>query len=158
MITSIEELRHFDGAGISEFPPGFDEAVELVQFQRLVEALEERFNCRCESEAGFPQIQDASLFGWITAPADATVSGRGVHFKVSNFGRLVVVLTDDEKDPGGDNDTEDVATAVEIAEAVGYRPVQPDLLDERYDGNLGTAAKLYEKWPPSWFTRFFDWL
>ena len=158
MITSLQELRKFDGLGLAEHPPGFDEDAERGRFDQLTQQLEERFECTCEREAGFPYIQDASFLGWIAVPQATTPSGRGIYITVSNFGGLIVVLANDERDPSGANDTAEIVEAVEIAEALGYLPVLPSLLTATYDGNLGGAAYLYPDKRPTWWIRFFSWI
>jgi len=158
MITSLHELCQFNGLGLAEQPPGFDEETERRRFDQLVQRLEERFDCTCEHEAGFPHIQDATFFGWISVPQDATPSERGIYITVSNFASLIVVLANDERDPGGDTDTAEIMEAVQISAELGYRPVLTKLLTETYDGNLGGAAYLYPDKRPTWWTRFFDWI
>jgi hypothetical protein len=155
-------LRRLDEPAHLEHPAGFDDAVEQRRFRRLAAELERRFGCVCDVEAG-RQIQDASFLGELRIPPTATAGRVGIFVRVSNFGGLALFGADR---PGvwDDADTLELITGadrdavLEALAALDYVPLLEDVLSAAYDGGSDALRAAYRSYPPTWFTRYFDYL
>jgi hypothetical protein len=154
-------LRELDDPVNVERPAEFDASALLDRFTKLAERLDRDFSCRCKVDA-WPNVQDASFYGTVIVPADASLSGSDIWVRVSNFGGLAVyglgfgAWDEDETrvllDP---RDGERVVTALQH---LGYYIVPEAILRRTYDGANDSFRDLYATHPPDWFTRFFDWV
>lgn len=154
MLTALDDPTHL------EFPVDFNEAMARTEFQNLVQALEEKFVCRCVVDG---DIEDASFLGSIEVPASATESGVSLVLRISNFGRLIVCapeafgsFTDDEAD--GLVQGRDASRIRGILRDIEYRLVPEEPLRKVYDGHSRLRSHYPPRCPPSWFIRFFDYL
>ena len=153
-------LRDLDDPDHMEFPRDYDHAEARAGFDRLAARLDERFRCTCSVDRG---VQDASHHGTIIIPATATAGGEHITVTVSNFGGLVAVTLGN---PGSyDEDEEDLLfesvdrrRIYDELEALGCIAVSEHLLRRRYDGAGDLAAYYPRQHPPTWWTRFFDYL
>ncbi|MFJ8663523.1 hypothetical protein [Streptomyces sp. NPDC093795] len=117
-----------------ERPADFDLDTSRECFARLVGALKERFGPSCSSGLG----QDASFYGVINVPADATGLGRSMCVAMSNFGSYFVtaeVVVGEGVPRGEAGLTEEFVTWLDgVCTAVGCTFVPSELLWEPYDG------------------------
>ncbi|WP_051744945.1 hypothetical protein [Streptomyces yerevanensis] len=132
-------LEHDDPRHL-ERPADFDRETSRNCFARLVSALEERFGPSCSSGLG----QDASFYGVITVPADATGLGRPLWVLMSNFGSYFVTA---EVVVGVGAPSEEACPPEEfvtwldgVCTAMGCTFVPTELLRELYDGPSVLAA------------------
>jgi hypothetical protein len=161
-----ELLRSVDEATHAEWPPDFDERQARAKFMRLVEATVREYGTSVRYEAGFPLIQDASFFGDLTIPAEATRSGVEIEIRTSNFGELATVtladrdLWDDPTAVSALLDEDDLRTVERLLSESGYEYVPLPLLRREYDGANHALKELYaaEGRRLSWWERYFDWL
>uniref|UniRef100_UPI003D719CC1 hypothetical protein n=2 Tax=unclassified Streptomyces TaxID=2593676 RepID=UPI003D719CC1 len=126
-------LEHDDPHDL-ERPADFDLDTSRECFARLVSALRERFGPSCSGGLA----QDASFYGVIDVPADATGPGRPMRFVMSNFGDYFVTadVVVGEGVPSGDAGlTEELVTWLDgVCTAAGCTFVPAELLREPYDG------------------------
>ncbi|ORT53760.1 hypothetical protein [Streptomyces sp. CB03238] len=126
-------LEHDDPHHL-ERPADFDLATSRECFARLVSALKERFGPSCSRGLA----QDASFYGVIDVPADATGLGRPIRVVMSNFGSYFVTadVVVGEGVPSGEAGlTEEFVTWLDgVCTAAGCTFVPADLLREPYDG------------------------
>ncbi|MEV4940709.1 hypothetical protein [Streptomyces zaomyceticus] len=126
-------LEHDDPRHL-ERPANFDLDTSRECFARLVSALEERFGPSCASGLA----QDASFYGAIDVPADATGFGRPLRAAMSNFGSYYVTarVVADEGAPSGEAalTQEFVTWFDDVCQAAGCTFVPAELLREPYDG------------------------
>ncbi|WP_067812907.1 hypothetical protein [Actinomadura kijaniata] len=155
-----ELLHELDDPDHMEFPAIYDHTEVRARFNKVVAKLDTAFGCRCHVDRN---IQDASFHGDIGVPATHTAGGERITIRISNFGNLAVYspenirsYTDAEKRqllPAEDLDRiEDTLTGLD------YRVVPEDLLNTRYNGRSDLANYYPSDQPPTWFTRFFDYL
>ncbi|MEU1087544.1 hypothetical protein ABZ401_12055 [Streptomyces sp. NPDC005892] len=161
-----------------ERPADFDRKTSENRFSRLVHAFEERFGPSCSGGLG----QDASFYGVIDVPADATGLGRPLNSAMSNFGGYFVTaqVVTDEGFPGGEEGlTGEHATWLDgVCTAMGCTLVPAPLLREPYDGpspllaagDVALAAVLVaageaeedegdeDLGKPIWHDRYFDYM
>ena len=127
-------LLEYDGPRHLERPEAFDPNAARECFARLVSVLEERFGPSCTGGLA----QDASFYGVIDVPADATGLGRPLRVAMSNFGAYFVTARGvvDESAPGSEAAlTQEFVTWLDgVCTAVGCTFVPAELLRERYDG------------------------
>ncbi|MGW2303855.1 hypothetical protein [Streptomyces sp. NPDC001809] len=132
-------LEHDDPRHL-ERPAHFDLDTSRECFAWLVSALEERFGPPCTSGLA----QDASFYGVIDVPADATGLGRPLRTAMSNFGTYFVTarLVVDERAPSSETAlTQELGTWLDdICTATGCTFVPAELLRERYDGPSSLEA------------------
>ncbi|MFF8574052.1 hypothetical protein ACF07F_15700 [Streptomyces sp. NPDC015237] len=126
-------LEHDDPRHL-ERPADFDLDSSRECFARLVSALKERFGPSCSSGLA----QDASFYGVINVPADATGLGRPMRAVMSNFGSYFVTaeVVVGEGVPSGDAGlTQEFVTWLDgVCTAAGCTFVPADVLREPYDG------------------------
>ncbi|MFJ8133327.1 hypothetical protein [Streptomyces hydrogenans] len=126
-------LEHDDPRHL-ERPEAFDPDTARECFAWLVSALEERFGPSCTSGLA----QDASFYGVIDVPADATGLDRPLRAALSNFGTYFVTARGvvDESAPGSEAalTQELVMWLDDVCTAAGCTFVPAELLRERYDG------------------------
>ncbi|MFE9847656.1 hypothetical protein ACFYPN_02415 [Streptomyces sp. NPDC005576] len=161
-----------------ERPADFDRKTSENCFTRLVHAFQERFGPSCSSGRG----QDASFYGVIDVPADATRIDRSLNATMSNFGGFFVTarVGTDEGLPGVEESlTEEYATWLDgVCTAIGCTFVPVELLREPYDGPspllaAGDAALAEvlvaageaegeegdeDMGKTSWYDRYFDYV
>ncbi|MEU6227973.1 hypothetical protein [Streptomyces sp. NPDC047042] len=152
-------LRQLDDPEHLEFPRGYDHAATRALFEQLASRLGRRFQCACSVDRG---VEDASHHGTIVIPHGSTVSGEHITVTVSNFGNLAAVTlgTPGSYDEGEDNILFEKADQQRIddeLEALGYISVSEHLLWTPYDG-VSELGPQCSKYPPRWWTRFFDYL
>ncbi|MGI5196199.1 hypothetical protein ACQEVY_21515 [Streptomyces sp. CA-288835] len=126
-------LREFDDPQHLERPRDFDLKASAHRFAQLTHALTERFGPSCESGLS----QDASYYGVIDVPADATGLGRPLWVLLSNFGSFVTTGTGDDWGVPSAKEglTEEFVTWLDgICTAQGLTFVPIELLLEPYDG------------------------
>ncbi|MFF6837122.1 hypothetical protein ACFY84_35915 [Streptomyces sp. NPDC012438] len=134
----LNQIRRFllehDDPGHLERPADFDLNTSRESFARLVSALEERFGPSCTSGLA----QDASFYGVIDVPADASGLGRPLRAAMSNFGTYFITarVVVDEAAPSSETAlTQELVTWFDdICTAAGCTFVPTELLRERYDG------------------------
>jgi hypothetical protein len=131
---------------------------------RLVQAIVNEFGASVKYEAGFPLIQDASFFGDLTVPPEATRAGVAIGVRTSNFDELATIYIADPDlwdETGGAKASIDAADqrALEavLAEA-GYEYVPRAPLLAKYDGVNQPLKELHGNRDLTWWTRYFDWL
>ncbi|MFF8575550.1 hypothetical protein ACF06L_30465 [Streptomyces sp. NPDC015408] len=126
-------LEHDDPRHL-ERPADFDLDSSRECFARLVSALKERFGPSCSSGLA----QDASFYGVINVPADATGLGRPMRAVMSNFGSYFVTaeVVAGEGVPSSEAAlTQEFVTWLDsVCTAAGCTFVPADLLREPYDG------------------------
>ncbi|NEB00336.1 hypothetical protein [Streptomyces sp. SID13726] len=153
-------LRELDDPDHMEFPRGYDHTATRARFDRLAAGLDRCFRCACSVDRG---VQDASHHGTILVPAAATDSGDHISVTVSNFGDLVAVTLGNPGSYGEEEEdlllerTDRQRLDAELG-ALGYVTVSEHLLRARYDGVSRLAASYPAAYPPTWWTRFFDYL
>jgi hypothetical protein len=132
-------LEHDDPRHL-ERPADFDLETSRICFARLVSALEERFGPSCSSGLG----QDASFYGVIEVPADATGLGWPLRVAMSNFGGYFVtarVVVDEGVTSVEVGLTEEFVPWLDgVCAALGCTFVPAELLRESYDGPSVLAA------------------
>ncbi|MEV7924693.1 hypothetical protein [Kitasatospora sp. NPDC088779] len=153
-------LRDLDDPDHMEFPQNYDHAATRARFDQLAARLNQRFQCTCSVDRG---VQDASHHGTIVIPTTATASGDHIAIRVSNFGALVTVTLGnpgsyDEEEENLLFETADRRRIKDEVEALGYIAVSEHLLWTRYNGTSNLAAYYPPEHPPTWWTRFFDYL
>ncbi|MFI0220411.1 hypothetical protein [Streptomyces lydicus] len=117
--------------------------------------MQQQFQCTCTVDR---YVQDASHHGTLSIPDTATDSGVHITVTVSNFGNLTAVTLgnpgsydeDEERELFQATDRHRVANELE---ALGYVAISEHLLWTRYDGVSDLVS-----YPPTWWTRFFDYL
>ncbi|MCP5070069.1 MAG: hypothetical protein GY946_26160 [bacterium] len=142
-----------------ERPSDFDSQATEKRFAEMVTRLEHNFRTTCRVDAGV-RVQDASHYGQVVVPAEATSSGADLFVRASNFGSMAVygieapgVYLDEERDALLDRaDRERIEQALLDS---NFRIVPEAVLWERYDGR---SKWLHREPQTSWFTRFFDYL
>ncbi len=126
-------LLAYDDPQHLERPADFDLDTSRECFARLVSALEKRFGPSHSALA-----QDASFYGVIDVPANATGLGRPLHVVMSNFGSYFVTVdvVNGEGVPHGEaSRTEEFVTWFDgVCAAAGCTFVPDELLREPYDG------------------------
>ncbi|ANZ15274.1 hypothetical protein O1L44_04815 [Streptomyces noursei] len=157
-----ELLRALDDPDHMEFPRGYDHTAARARFDHLATRLDQRFQCTCTVDRG---VQDASHHGTIVIPDAATASGEHIIVTISNFGNLATLALGspgshdeeeaEEREPCRNTDRHRVA---EELEALGYIPISEHLLGTRYDGVSDLVSYYPPEHPPTWRTRFFDYL
>jgi hypothetical protein len=131
---------------------------------RLVQAIVEEFGASVTYEAGFPLIQDASFFGDLTVPAEATRGGVAIGVRTSNFDELATTYVADPDlwDETGSAESSIDAADQRALEAVlaeaGYEYVPRAALLAKYDGANRPLKELHGNGDLTWWTRNFDWL
>ncbi|WP_267246123.1 hypothetical protein [Streptomyces sp. PR69] len=155
-------LRELDDPDHLEFPRGYNHTASRARFNQLAHRLNLRFDCICTVDRG---VQDASHHGTIVIPDAATVSVEHITVTVSNFGSLAAVSLGNP----GSYDEEEEREFFQSADryridaelkALGYVAISPHLLWTRYDGvsQLASSCPRPPEHPPTWWTRFFDYL
>ncbi|WP_244291392.1 hypothetical protein [Streptomyces subrutilus] len=126
-------LKHDDPHHL-ERPADFNLDTSRECFARLVSALKERFGPSCPSGLA----QDASFYGVINIPADASGVGSPMRVEMSNFGSYFVTaeVVAGEWVPSGEASlTEEFVTWLDgLCTAAGCTLVPAELLREPYDG------------------------
>ncbi|MFD0141515.1 MULTISPECIES: hypothetical protein [unclassified Streptomyces] len=126
-------LEHDDPRHL-ERPADFDLDASRDCFARLASSLTERFGHSCSMGLA----QDASFYGVIHVPVDATGLAQSMSVAMSNFGRHFVTahLVAGERVPSGEAGlTEELVTWLDgICTAAGCTFVPAELLREPYDG------------------------
>ncbi|MFI8372099.1 hypothetical protein [Streptomyces sp. NPDC085466] len=127
-------LEHDDPRHL-ERPADFDLDTSRDCFARLVSAVRERFGVSCAGRLA----QDASFYGFIDVPADAT-GGLGLPLRVlmSNFGRYFATafaVTGEGTSGGEEGLTGEFVTWFDsVCTAAGGTFVPAEVLREPYDG------------------------
>ena len=150
-------LRELDDPDHLERPADFDRAATAERFEMLVERLERVFRCRCTAD---PDEQDASFWGTVRVPAEATRTGAQLVVCVSNFGSLVTVSVEnpgayDAEETAVLLDPEDEARVEGALDHLGYVVVPEQELWRDYDGPSEFIVGAGHG--GTWWTRFFDW-
>jgi hypothetical protein len=122
--------------------------------------LDQRFHCTCTVDRN---VQDASHHGTIIIPATATASAEHITITISNFGNLAAVTLgnpgtyseEEERNLFQDNDRRHIEAELGT---LGYIAVSEHPLWTRYDGISNLASCYSPEHPPTWWTRFFDYL
>lgn len=126
-------LEHDDPRHL-ERPADFDLGTSRECFARLVSALKERFGPSCSRGLA----QDASFYGVINVPADATGLGRPLRVAMSNFGGYFVtaesVVGEDVPSSEAGLPQALVTWLDGVCTAAGCIFVPAELLREPYDG------------------------
>jgi hypothetical protein len=153
-------LRELDDPDHLEFPVDYDRPAALTRFKRLATRLNDRFHCTCTFDC---HVEDASYFGTITIPKSATFSKEHITVTISNFGNLAVVTlgnpgTYNEEEEEGLFQRDDRQRIEDELKKVGYIVVSEHLLWTTYDGVADLASHYPGAHPPTWWTRFFDYL
>ncbi|MFF9774205.1 hypothetical protein ACF1HJ_11145 [Streptomyces sp. NPDC013978] len=153
-------LRRLDDPDHMEFPRGYDHAAVRARFDRLAARLDQQFQCTCSVDR---YVQDASHHGTITIPHTATASGQHITVTVSNFGNLTAVTLGNPGSYDADEERElfqapDRHRVDGALEALDYVAISEHLLWTRYDGVSDLVSSYPPKHPPTWWTRFFDYL
>ncbi|MGI5196200.1 hypothetical protein ACQEVY_21520 [Streptomyces sp. CA-288835] len=132
-------LEHDDPRHL-ERPADFNRETSRNCFARLVSALEERFGPSCSSGLG----QDASFYGVIEIPADATGLGLPMGVAMSNFGNYFVTasMRIGEDVPSSEaRPPEEFVTWLDgVCTAMGCTFVPSEVLREPYDGPSAMLA------------------
>ena len=159
-----QRLRELDDPDSIERPADLDEQRLHSRFTALVHAVSVAFQCECPVDAGFPLVQDATFYGTIRVPGEATRSGAQIVMRVSNFGSLATydlelfgAYSSEERhqlmDPA------DVARAERALTETGHEIIPIDILWNTYDGASDYWKRCFpDETPPTWFIRFFDWV
>lgn len=153
-------LRRLDDPDHMEFPRSCDHAAVRARFGQLAARLDQQFQCTCTVDR---YVQDASHHGTITIPETATASGDHITVTVSNFGNLTAVTLGNPGSYDEDEEREFFQTADRHRvdnelEALGYVTISEHLLWTRYDGVSDLVSYYPPEHPPTWWTRFFDYL
>lgn len=127
-------LREHDDPQHLEYPVDFDKETAWDCYTRLMSTLEERFGPSCTHG----RAQDASFYGAIEVPADATGVGKIMNVAMSNFGNYFVTASmivgeaapiEERRPP------EEFVTWLDgVCTAMGCTFVPTELLTEPYDG------------------------
>ncbi|MDX3376916.1 hypothetical protein PV390_21205 [Streptomyces sp. ME02-6991-2A] len=152
-----ELLRELDHPEWLEWPRHYNRAEVAALFGRLVARLEEVFAARCTAEQ---DTQDASEYGRVVVPGDATLCGTRIVVCVSKFGSLALVCADN---PGaflgtgdaraeGELDGADLAKVDRTLAELGYVVVAEEILELDYDGPSRLPSHIGR---PSWWDRYF---
>jgi hypothetical protein len=127
-------LRERDDPHHLERPADFDRETARDCYTRLISAIEERFGRPCTSGLA----QDASFYGAIEVPADATGVGLVMNVAMSNFGNYFVTATmivGEAASVGARRPPEEFVTWLDgVCTAMGCTFVPTELLGEPYDG------------------------
>ncbi len=153
-----ELLRELDHPEWLEWPRHYNRAEVAALFGRLVARLEEVFAARCTAEQ---DTQDASEYGRVVVPGDATLCGTRIVVCVSKFGSLALVCADN---PGaflgtgdaraeGELDGADLAKVDRTLAELGYVVVAEEILELDYDGPSRLPSHIGR---PSWWDRYFS--
>lgn len=153
-------LRALDDSDHMEFPRGYDHTAARSRFDHLASRLDQRFQCTCTVDRG---VQDASHHGTIVIADAATASGERITVTISNFGNLATVTLgipgsydeEEERELFQDADRHRIDDELE---GLGYVPISEHLLWTRYDGVSDLVSYYLPEHPPTWWTRFFDYL
>jgi len=153
-------LRKLDDPDHMEFPRGYDHTATRSRFDQLAARLDQNFQCTCTVDRG---VQDASHHGTIVIPDAATASGERITVIISNFGNLATVTLgnpgsydeEEERELFQDTDRHRIDEELEV---LGYVPISEHLLWTRYDGVSDLVSYYPPEHPPTWWTRFFDFL
>jgi hypothetical protein len=160
-----------------ERPRDFDRDASARSFARLGEALERRFGPLRRSGL----FQDASAYGSLSVPAEATGLGESLWVELSNFGGFVTAGTgSDWSAPGAAEGPGDefVTWLDELCTAAGCVFVPLAVLLEPYEGPTPTHAdddRIFlralaeaghhgadgqeeDVTPPVWADRYFQWV
>lgn len=133
-------LREHDDPRHLERPAGFDLRAAADCWAGLVSAFEDRFGPSCSSGLG----QDASFYGVLDVPADATGLGVPLRATMSNFGGCFVtarvVAGEGSPSDGADLPEELVTWLDGLCTALGCTFVPAELLREPYDGPSALPA------------------
>ncbi|MEV7236564.1 hypothetical protein AB0N06_22015 [Streptomyces sp. NPDC051020] len=153
-------LRQLDDPDHMEFPHGYDHAAVRARFDQLAACLDQQLQCTCTVDR---QVQDASHHGTISIPVTATASGDHITVTVSNFGNLAAVTLGNPGSYDEDEERElfqatDRHRVDNELEALGYITISEHLLWTRYDGVSDLVSYYPPEHPPTWWTRFFDYL
>ncbi|MFE0380004.1 hypothetical protein ACFW1M_31605 [Streptomyces inhibens] len=153
-------LRQLDDPDHMEFPRRYDHATTRATFDQLASRLDQRFDCTCLVDR---HVQDASRHGTIVIPGAATDSADHITVAVSNFGNLTAVTLGNP----GSYDMEEERELFQSTDrhriddelkALGYIAISEHLLWTRYDGVSDLVSYYPPEHPPTWWTRFFDYL
>jgi hypothetical protein len=155
-------LRELDDPTHMERPADFNEDAADNRFAVLFGLVDAAFECRCTTDAG-ARIQDASFYGDITVPAEATDTGRDLFIRVSNFGPMATfgswrmegdgswrMEVDEPFAPLARRDADRIETALAGA---GYIIVSRAVLTRTYDGRAAPWGAV-----ETWWDRFFAYL
>jgi hypothetical protein len=159
-----QRLRALDDPIYAERPADFDEKRVRDKFLGLVAGIRRTFGASVTYEAGPPLIQDASFFGDVTIPAQATESGVEIGVRTSNFGELATFFPTDPDvwdEPDSTEsliDTGERRALEELLSQQGYEFVPLALLFADYDGANQALKDLRSGSRLNWWCRYFDWL
>jgi hypothetical protein len=157
---ALRWLREFDDPHHLEHPSAFDYVGEVERAWRLVAELSDAFGWSLTTDVGTSSVQDASFFGDVLIPAEANSSKMAIVVRLSNFGRLAVVVPAPAKDQDvaselNGHDRSIIATALR---SNGYRLVSAELLFRPYDGRSDALRAAYPQSSATWWIRYFDYL
>ena len=166
MLTDDDSWRLLgivDDAKAVERPPGFDRASVAERFEVLVLDLNGSFNCTCLVDA-FPSVQDASFYGDVIVPTEATESGGQIMIRISNFGFLAVydiegLWAHSREESHVLMNLSDRNRVEDALLKSGHVAVPSDLLEAPYDGpNDFGETNVPNARPPSWSVRCFGYV
>jgi hypothetical protein len=153
-------LRDLDDSDYLEQPRNYNHRTARARLDQLATELDRRFHCTCAVDR---DVQDASHHATIIIPSTATSSPDHITITISNFGNLAAVTLgnpgsyepDEERELFHDTDRN---TIDETLDTLDYTAVSEHLLWTRYDGASDLATHYPPQHPPTWWTRFFDYL
>jgi hypothetical protein len=153
-VQTRELLRAHDDPARFEFPAGHDYERAAARFDQLGTQLRAAFGI-----AGSYAGQDSSLHGAIEIPAASTAGGLRLLVRVSNFGDLTAVSSEeslycDDAELAEIMHPADATRVYGTLEGLGYIVLRLDPLEEMYNG---VAAHLRRK-GATWRHRYFDYL
>jgi hypothetical protein len=108
-------------------------------------------------------IQDASFYGDVFIPAEATQTGEELAIRISNFGPMAVYSIQrpgafDSSEMAGLLDATDRDRIEQALTETGHLIVQEELLWREYDGRCNFWRTPFpNERPRTWWDRFFDW-
>ena len=131
---------------------------------RLFAVSTRRSNANALLTLGFEDSKTRSFYGTIRVPSEATVSGAPIVIRVSNYGVLAVYDLDlfgayDAAEREVLLDGSDRSRVEAALLETRHDVVPTDLLWNTYDGTNDYWQRHFpNERPPTWFTRFFDWV
>jgi hypothetical protein len=145
----LRRLEQLDALG-GEQPADFNYYAALGEVVKRQSHIENILKIRLFLDK---DVQDASHFAELNFPMpDAApavkASGKWLNIRFSNFGRMVVVRSDDMK-----NWEQYLPTLVRYLEDAGYVVMDPEILDEPYLGQRVDSG-----FPQTWYYRFFYYM
>lgn len=144
MTEILDKLRDFDEIDAYESPSqGIAELPGNVR--RFQATLREKFDLDLKLSV----MQDAAFYAYLSSRGD---SGKRLHIRFSNFGRLATIILRDDSRP----DLHEML--VNLLEEYGFIYVPLEILDLAYTGPNKDFSKIVGKENPTWWDRYFNYI